>query len=226
MSSVMASAFVARLRIGAPVFSEQHGCFQHAGRNFSGLLPTLNRIFYPGFKRKRTRFRKRGPDAPPMPVVTKARGIRVHSQLQAWCEMGSKPRDGLAKQIIESLTARNIRLIACEVPICDTENRVATAIDGIGEDEQGRVVVLEFKAGYQRGARGHGNLQTLPGVAVPSTPLNHATLQLAMTKAILGERYQIEADQHLLLISNGKGVTLRALPAWAKKVECAQMRRR
>jgi hypothetical protein len=147
----------------------------------------------------------------------------VHEQLEVWGKTGRTPRDALAKQITVSLTARGIRLVGSEVPIRAEAAQVATAIDEIGEDADGRVVVLEFKAGYQRGTHGQTPLRHIVSSVVPSTPVNHATLQLAMTRAILMEEYGVHVDQYLLVISNGTGVELRALPLWAMQVKIAQL---
>jgi hypothetical protein len=222
----MTTSILAALAARAPTFDKQRECFQRAGVVYSGLIPTLRKTFYATFKIHRRRGSKRQPGAPPMSFVTKARGCRIHEQLGLWGRTGRTPLDSLARQISVSLHQRGIRLVASEVPIADEDARVATAIDAIGEDSEGRVVIIEFKAGYQKGTHGHGPLDNLPGLSVPSTPLNHALLQLGMTRAILEENYGVYADQYLLVVSNGGGVTLRSLPAWTRQLECTQIRSR
>ena len=222
----MAAVFISKLAARAPVFDRQHSCFKRDGLAYSGLLPTLRKVFYPSFCIRRRRAARRPPGSVQRSYVTKARGCRVHAQLGVWCRTGLLPVDPLASQIATSLRSRGIKLHACEVPISDDTARVATAIDAIGEDSEGRVVVLEFKAGYQKGTRGHAPLRELTTKTVPSTPLNHALLQLGMTRAILAENYDVHATQHLLVVSNSSGVALRTLPVWTTQLSCAQIRLR
>jgi len=213
----MAEAILTRLAVDAPVFDAERGAFTRDGVRLSGLLPTLKRLFYPTFVHTRRKKPKWLRSAVSRPRVTVERGIRIHDALGEWCTTGTLPRDSLARQIAVALTTRGIRLVACEVPIAYTQARVATAIDAIGEDAHGNSVILEFKAGYQRSVRDRGTLSHVHP-RVPSTPLNHATLQLAMTRAILAAEYHVDASQCLLVISNGTGVTLRSLPKWAREV--------
>jgi hypothetical protein len=218
----MASSFLDAVQPLSPIFDESRACFRRNGVIQSGLLPTLRAVFFPTYLHRKSHSHPRGSRF----VVEKSRGIRVHAQLAALCDIGTLPSDLLARQIVESLNSRGIRLIACEVPICDPDTHVATAIDAVGEDTWGRVVIIEFKAGYQHSTHGHGPLPNLAEGVVPSTALNHAMLQLGMTRAILREKYHIEAHQYLLIVSNGKGVTLRALPAWTNKLTCEQLKLR
>jgi len=218
----MASSFLDAVQPLSPEFDASRSCFRRNGVIQSGLLPTLRAVFFPTYLHRKSHSRSSGPRF----AVEKSRGIRVHTQLAALCDIGTPPSDLLARQIVASLNSRGIRLIACEVAICDPDTHVATAIDAVGEDTWGRVVIIEFKAGYQNSTYGHGPLINLEGSVIPSTALNHAMLQLGMTRAILREKYHVDAHQYLLIVSNGKGVTLRALPAWTNKLTCEQLKLR
>jgi hypothetical protein len=211
------------LTIDAPVFEPTKRCLVHRHRNVSGLCPVLAALFYPTFRHGghsgRWPFKRTYPSV----RVTPTRGIRVHAQLEGWRATGRLPRDQLARNIVESLTSRGITLTACEVPVVYSAANVGTLIDALGVDATGRTVVLEFKTGYQRTGLAQGHLAVLETVRIPSRPLNHALLQLAMTRAILHAEYGLSADQHLLIISNGRGVEIHTLPEWTMEVKASQL---
>jgi hypothetical protein len=216
-------AIMATLGANAAVFDATRQCLVHEGRNVSGLCRVLSALFYPDYVHKGTRPRK---GAPRQPVVTKRRGIQVHRQLDEWRLTGRVPRDDLSRNIAEALARQRISLTQCEVPILYKAANVGTMVDALGTDPNGRTVVLEFKAGYQRRVRGQDHLRLVTRTKVPSVPKNHALLQLAMTRAILREQYGITADQYLLVISNGKGVELRSLPEWTNEIEATMLMKR
>jgi hypothetical protein len=199
----------------AAVFDTVKQCLVHEGRSVSGLCRVLTALFYPDHVHKGTRPTK---GAPRQLTVTKRRGIQVHLQIGEWQRTGRLPRDSLSRNVVDALTTRGITLVQCEVPIVYKAANVGTLIDALGTDGEGRTVVIEFKAGYQRVVRSHDTLCLLPQHKVPSIPRNHAFLQLAMTRAILREQYAIGANQYLLVITNGAGVQIHSLPEWANDV--------
>jgi hypothetical protein len=121
------------------------------------------------------------------------------------------------------LSKQGIRLVASEVAILSCIPPVATAIDAIGVTAGGAVVVLEFKTGYSRNVRSREMLRHLANI--PSTPLNHAFLQLGMTRSILKKTYNLDASAYLLVIANERGVHMQSLPPWARTLPLSALLR-
>jgi hypothetical protein len=225
--------FLAKLATVRVAFEPARNAFITHGVRVSGLNPALARSFYPTFQYPAlasasprpgaSAWRRRHPVAAAAPVarVTAQRGINIHAELAEWQASGAPPRDPLARAIATELSTHGIRLIASEVPILSRIPPVATAIDAIGVTPAGAVVVLEFKTGYSRRVRTAERLRHLP--TIPSTPLNHAFLQLGMTRAILRETYDLDASAYLLIVANERGVLVQSLPPWARSLSLATL---
>jgi hypothetical protein len=177
------------LRPGATKLEPQHG-----------VTRKLKTLFWENWKMPTIKQPKRPPAPPPATMqeaaTGKVRGGIIHRQIHDFVTMDKASFDernpeGLhpwARLILKQLLNLGIYIIATEYAVCDEEMGIATAIDFIGADAEGRIYLFELKTSSswalfstpQPATPMTGCLSRLPNSA-----MNRAMVQLAITSLML-----------------------------------------
>ncbi len=175
-----------------------HDDTSHKERTLKGLLPGLRRAFWPTYKYVRSRFG--GSTGVRSAHAGRRRGTTVHSQLESYAnetdfEVFVSRHPALhpyAKKAIKALEIWKLEPIRAELAIADPILMIGTAIDMVCVDEEGRLVIIEWKCGMDHYMmRGTASMRGPLGAFYSNSPLNQAYFQLLFERAILQYHYGV-----------------------------------
>lgn len=206
MASSTASASVAteclrRLRALAPQYDARLRQFVHreSGAPLSGLVRCLENRFYAPTVHGARRYGGTSSST--------ARGIEMDAQIEEWVRDGVTPHGTFAKTVIRALQRASIKLLATQVPITDTELGIYAVADGLGVDAAGRMVVLEWKSGYDVAyTTGRGKMAAPLG-DIPNSYRHRHALQVYVACLMLKKQLDIDAGRvrSLVVVTNKSG---------------------
>lgn len=119
-----------------------------------------------------------------------------------------------AVKVAMLLHAMKLKPMMAEVPIFCDRSHTATSIDLICTDvDSGNTVLVELKTSYQGYfAKNTGRYMHSPMSNWPSHPLNHARIQVMMSRLILKHRYNIRNCDVLVVHAYREGVQAHCIP--------------
>lgn len=168
-------------------------------RKIRGLLKPLRQIFYPNHRIIRRHCRSSS---------SKAIGRLVDQQMDAYVRNGCAKISGeklhpFTEYIITTLEEHEMKLLATQVPLLDSESNIFTLIDAVGvEKTTGKSFLLDFKTGYDKGwTYGQNKIPSLPA-SVKDSPKNQHMLQIAWEHAVSETYYKMKFDTAYLMLAN------------------------
>ena len=201
-------------------FDDNACAFRHNGRVVPGLLPSLRTTLWPKYKYKKVNdsstrhFRKRDVSLR-RTSDGRARGTRVHEQLEAMTNCGGTDALKRKHQKINPFTTKillafrrwNWRPVASEIPLIDPETGIATAADLVCSGPGGKLILVEIKNGYYGSwERGGGQMDgPLRGV-LSDAPRSQALVQLLMTRRMM-EKHGATVDAAYVVRADCDGIT-------------------
>lgn len=161
-------------------------------------------------KRKRSSFNTFGPPGLHTPFQGTVLGTIVHEQfrsiiqcknMEQYSQIHGTGMHPITSTIINCLIHKNILPIDSEQTVWNPEKTIATRCDIIGTDGN-FIYIIELKTGYKNyfNTEVHDikgqiiTINNLPG-NLPSTPLNHAKLQCAMTTLLFQHSYNVSPEK-------------------------------
>jgi hypothetical protein len=204
-------------------FDEDRRCFKintpDGPRTAKGLVPTLKQIFYKNYKYEQPKY-SRGKRIPKPEYGGQMRGSIVHKQLMMYANKYSI--EEFSKQFMaihpysikafQFLKTNNWDPITAELAIGDTDLMIATAIDMVCMDQNGKVILIEWKTGMDYSML-RGTTQMDGPVHEDDCPLNQAFLQLLFGKIILEMQYGIRSDEEYVVQIKHSGVVEYRIPS-------------
>lgn len=200
--------------------------FQPSGHFARGLTKTLAAEFMPHYS-----FRLAINSLPVRKPKKRGQylGSLADRQLSKWANTGKLPRGRRCKRfevIRQALTEAELVPIYAQLPVGDEALRVATMVDLVCRDMEGRIVLVELKCGFDDyfhvPNQGH---MLAPLQNVEASFRNKAWLQLWLTTEFYHHtahqfhQYTYASSYLLHVYENNTGVltyTLTELPAWVK----------
>lgn len=200
-------------------FSPRHRSFVHNNKALAGVTDLLRMAYYPGYvKAKPTaEGRRKAPTGGPSvhhTVFGVTRGAVVDRQLCAAAEgKPFKRPHPWTSYVLSALRRKDLTLVAGQVPCVDLEARIGTAADLVCVDNANRLVVVEIKCGFARGAHEATNGTRLrhPFGDYTDCPKNQHFLQLAATLSLFESTYCRRARGALVRVDDA-GVSISWLP--------------
>ena len=197
--------------------------FEYGGSTFSapGIHYTLRKKFYPTYKHTRVRRKGRQKKG-----SSKKIGISVMKNLLKYVETGKKPRQWMAKMLINyfEITLKQ-SIQAVELPVYISSLKCATQIDVITMDLNKVLYVWEVKTGYPVSKRKPGKLTWY--TTVPNITVNHWELQRHFSTLGLSESIPCVCIENSRVVNiyeevktkkKIKHVKARKIPVWAKSL--------
>lgn len=209
-------------------------------RILSGLRPRLERIYWPNssyYQMMKQQREQKGP--PPRSKKIKGqhskprkveenkgrfggliRGVHVHTQLKDFVVLDQKnfkkkheELHPYCTKIMQAIIGRlNLKVFISELDVYDENIGIATSIDMIGLDQDGKLGILEFKTGYKTSFDCHdGNMQfSLSNMR--NTLQNQSIVQVLTGAIILHRAFGIPLDQMKLHVLRVDDETLDIIP--------------
>jgi len=201
-------------------FDDRAHVFRHKGRVVPGLTKSLRTTLWPSYKYKKVNsaatrhFRKRDTSLRST-SAGRARGTRVHEQLEALTNFGGSGALQRKRQKIHPFAAKLLaafarwgwRPVASEIALFDPTIGIATAADLVCSGPGGKLILVEVKNGYY-GSWERGGQQMegpLRGV-LSDTPRAQALVQLLMTRRMM-ELHGARVDAAYVVRADCNGVT-------------------
>lgn len=130
----------------APEWSQLKKVLVFAGSNGEvwarGLTKTLAAQFYPSFCVKHLAVTE-----PSRPAQGRKRGRAYDAAVTRWVDTGKRAPS--LDRLKDELAQRGWKTVRTQVPVGCRQLRLATRLDLVCEDREGRLVLLEIKTGYQ-----------------------------------------------------------------------------
>lgn len=150
----------------------------------------------------------------------RSRGRTVDHQISAWAS-GKKPKGRIhpyTNKMIKAFSMWGWTPICGQLVVSDDHAKVATAVDVVAADENGRLILIEVKCGgvgYLRSST--GKFQSPLG-AVANHPLNQYFLQATMNSVLFSRTFNGPAKRKTYVVNvDVNGVERMALPKWAER---------
>lgn len=187
-----------------------------------GLLPTLQRHFYPHYQSKK---RKRCTSSTDL-------GERIDKEMQAFVANGRVLPPGhhpFSFKLACAFQRYRLQLLATQVPLFDAKQRILTYIDAVGLDHRTNPptpFLADFKTGYDVGYTSSCGTMLEPFSMVPNHYKNQHHLQLAWEVAVAAQPpYNTEfQNAYILLVNHTKRHAKKIhLPQWCTKKRCDSM---
>ncbi len=168
-----------------------------------GLCKQLKKCFYPNSKLNYTK-RKNGVKKRETKFGGMMLGLQVHDQLKIFAN--SKSFEEFKKNIYKDyvdvdpyfmkalkwLKENNLKPLFSELPVCDIDTMIGTAVDMICENKKGELIAIEWKTGMDNCFSEHKNVRlNIPFFNLFDCPRDHAFLQLAMTCFFLRKEFKL-----------------------------------
>lgn len=189
------------------------------GKTTGGIISKLKKIYYPDFEVKKRQYRRKNKKNV-KGASTRAIGITIDKQLQAYTKIGKKPKNALAVALVNYLEGEcKQKIQAAQVPVFLKQFGRITQADVITEDESGNLYMVEVKSGYNQ-CKAQGFLKGLKDV--PNTIKNHWELQRHYThKGLVEGGLNIKASYIVNVYTEGSGITVkkRKNPSWVKELK-------
>lgn len=128
----------------APEWNQQKKVlvFHEGGVWARGLTKTLAAQFYPSFCVKHLAVTE-----PSRPAQGRKRGRAYDAAVTRWVDTGKKAPS--LDRLKDELAQRGWKTVSTQVPVGCRQLRLATRLDLVCQDREGRLVLLEIKTGYQ-----------------------------------------------------------------------------
>lgn len=177
-----------------------------------GLLPKLRSVFWPEsnyFKlRKNASRQKSSGGGGRGKYHGRVRGTKIHRELKHFLQLDRKNYKKMHRslhdysaRILKTLMGRmKLKPFLPEFDIFDEEMGVGTSIDMICLDQDGMLVLLEFKTGYKGYFQASDGFMKQSLSPLRNTAQNQATLQLTSAALILERKYQVPLDRMKLFV--------------------------
>lgn len=194
-------------------------------RLLQGLLPKLKSVYWPEsnyFKLRKGAARQKSGKSKGRGGKFQGlvRGTKIHKELKHFLQLDQKNYKKLHRtlhdfsaRILKTLMGRmKLKPFLPEFDIFDESIGIGTSIDMICLDQDGMLVLLEFKTGYK------GYFQACDGfmrhslARLKNTAQNQATLQLTSAALILERKYQVPLDRMKLYIMRVDDEALDIIP--------------
>ena len=166
------------------------------GTPLTGLIKTLERTFYDPSTHASRKYRGTSSSI--------TRGVEMDAQIDEWVRDGVTPAGKYARTVTRLLERSNIRLVATQVPICDAETGVYAVADGLGVDAAGRVVLVEWKSGYDVAYTTARGRMKAPLDTVPNSYKNRHALQVYVAGLML-RQYGVQSVRCMVVVANKGG---------------------
>ncbi len=195
-------------------------------RVLSGLCPRIRRAFwahsayYDMMKQARRQF-KRKKQHNNGRFGGLIRGSRVHKELNDFVLLG---RDAFKKlhrgnlhhctlQLLKAIVAKlELQPFLPEYDIYCEHIGVGTSVDMVCVDNDGRIVLLEFKTGYADSFLAQDGHMARSLCLMPCTPQNQATVQLVVAALILHKRYDVPLEEMRLYVMRCDDAVVEIIP--------------
>lgn len=201
-------------------FSEKRQSFVYGKKRLKGLVPCIKKAFYEDYEYIQSKYRVVGDSGLKKPSDGIKRGKLVHNQL---CEYGNKENNKTfaennpilhvyTKRAIDFLKKYNLKPIISEYPISDSDFKIGTAVDMIAMDENGKIILIEWKSGMNTYFK-RGNVSMNGPLSDRSnSPLNQALLQLLFTSILFEQTTSIKPDDAIVVHINEESIDHYYIP--------------
>jgi hypothetical protein len=210
------------------LYNQRLDNIEHTGRGFKvhgksmrGCIHRLQQSFYPDFDIRYVRPKKRKRDAG---VSGRDRGRRVDEEITALVNGTSGDNTDLHNYTKKWITAtRHWKWtpVAAQLKIYDEDTQIATAIDCVCKDEEGKLIFVEVKTGFEDYVDNSTHFMHTPLGNVRNTPQNQHFLQLLIMCIIMEKYYWTNEYSAFVVRIDEKGVRREALPSWAHDLKDA-----
>lgn len=195
---------------GAYYYKDKLGKYQI----LTGLLPRLRKTFFPDsnifklLKQSSTKGIKKKKKASKGIHYGKLRGTIVHQEIEDFIFLDSKNfrkkhpsihvyTHRILKFILETM---QWRLLRSEFDICDEKLRIGTSVDIVAVTNQGKLVLLEIKCGYNGYFDNYDNYMRGTLRKLTNSPHHQANIQLITEAVLIVKNHQISLNDLLLYV--------------------------
>ncbi|MGY8989825.1 MAG: hypothetical protein ACKVJA_06165 [Flavobacteriales bacterium] len=139
-------------------------------------------------------------------------------EITEWFHSQAPPTHPYTKKCLTAFAFWGYEIKTTQYKIFDMDTNIATAIDVIVSDKEGKCCLLEIKTGFDSYHTKSTHFLESPLENIPNHALNQHFLQLLCCSVILEKHYQMNCIERCFVICIGeKGVTRHKLPPWAEK---------
>jgi hypothetical protein len=216
-------SFVSSERHNYIRFDEGSTSFKLKGKNgvettLPGLHKYLKKVFYPDYEYIRRKGDGTTGAGSLMGGLT--RGKNVHDELMHFANMSKKEFEKAYKNgDIEVYTAKTILSLrewglkpVCS-EVCVWNQSIATRIDCIATNEDGELILIEWKTGMDNYfERGNTSMHGILKDKFSNCPMNQAHLQLLISRMMIEVEYKTKVDRQYVINIHGDGVNAYELP--------------
>ena len=176
-------------------------------KSLRGITDVNKCHFYPSYSFRKATFGPKGIK----PIKTKLRGSKkgkkLDSQINDYFRFGIQTTLPELKVVIREINKRNWTIVACQLPVRQSDIRLATSLDMVCFDGT-TYFIIELKTGYQH----YMHRYTLDRMNIPFTdmtdcPLNQHRLQMFVAHNLFVKTYPFKIVTSYLWYVNGTGVT-------------------
>lgn len=203
-------------------------------RLLQGLLPRLKSVYWPEsnyFKLRKGQSRERGITKTRTAKTPRSergrgkfqglvRGTKIHKELKHFLQLDQKNYKKMHKTL-HNFSARILKALVGtmklkpflpEFDLFDESMGVGTSVDMICLDQEGMLVLLEFKTGYKDYFQASDGFMGHSLSKLRNTAQNQATLQLTSAALILERKYGVPLDKMKLYVIRVDDEALDIIP--------------
>ena len=145
----------------------------------------------------------------------------MHKQLRDYINLsrkkfvkktGKEEIHDFTKKAIIALNMWELKPKKAELPICDTDNNIGTAIDAICTNTRKEIVLVEWKCGFDGYFEKGNEYMAAPLGGVLNSPLNQAFCQIIIEAEILRRFYNTDVKCLYVIQINKSGIYPHIVP--------------